>query len=94
MNTIGKYGVHHNLVNGPANQQAAAARYTPFLNAPHRGQGQGHQAVMPTNHHLVLAPMFYPATVPRLPDTAVPAELLLNDSIQVTGNHLTAQVQG
>ena len=39
MNAIGKYGVQPILVNGPANQQAAAARYAPFLNAPHRGQG-------------------------------------------------------
>jgi len=34
MNAIGKHGVHPNLVNGPVNQQAAAARCAPFLNAP------------------------------------------------------------
>jgi len=43
MNATGKCGVHPNLVNGPAGQQAAAARCAPFLNAPHRGQGRGRQ---------------------------------------------------
>jgi len=39
MNATCKHGVHPNLVNGPANQQAAAARHAPILNAPHHGQG-------------------------------------------------------
>jgi len=84
--------VHPNLVNGIANQQAAAARHAPFLNAPHRGQGQGRQAVVPTDCRLVLVPMFRSATVPRLPDAFFTVQLLLNDSIQVTGDHVTAQV--
>jgi len=85
MNAIGKYGVHPNLVNGAANQQAAGARYAPFLNAPRRGQGRGRQAVMPTDRRGVLAPMFRAAGVPRLMGTSVAVQETLNAELRGEG---------
>ena len=63
------------------------------MNAPHHGQWQECQAVLPAGRHLVLASTFRPPSVPRLPDTALVGQLVLNDSIQVTGDHVAAQVQ-
>jgi len=83
MNAIGKYGVHPNLVNGPANQQAAAARYAPFLNAPHRGQGRGRQATLPTQRRV--APIFRGADVPRLMGTSVAVQGALLAEINGVG---------
>ena len=84
MNAIGRHGVHPNLVNGPANQQAAAARHAPFLNAPHRGQGRGRQATLPTRRGL--APIFRGADVPRLMGTSVAVQGTLLAEINGVGN--------
>jgi len=85
MNAMGKCGVHPNLVNGPAEQQAAAARHTPFLNAPHHGQGRGRQAVMPADRRGVLAPMFRAAGTPRLMGTSVAVQETLNAQLRGEG---------
>jgi len=66
MNVIGKCWVHPTIVNHATNQQAAAARHAPFLNAPHLGQGRGSQATMHMDRRLFLALLFHPVTVPRL----------------------------
>jgi len=84
MNAMGKHGVHPNLVNGPADQQAAAARCAPFLNAPHRGRGRGRQATLPTQR--CIAPIFRGADVPRFDRTSVAVQGTLLAEINCVGN--------
>jgi len=85
MNATGKCGVHPNLVNSPADQQAADAKHVPFLNGPHHDRGRGRQAVMPVDHRLVLAPIFRSPDAPRLMGTSVAVQGTLNAQIRGEG---------
>jgi len=92
---------HTKMVNGCTNQQAAVARCAPFLNAPHRGQGYGRQATLPTQRRI--APIFRGADVPRLMGTSVAVQGTLLAEINGVGagnptailqsNGVTANVQ-